>query len=347
MPKIPLEESGKIAQYVDSFRESFVNGTYDVIRDGVPHQVEVRYLPGIAEVFDSLERLLKELKGESTDGFTEVSPTSIPCLKRVMLTIRRHQASRIEQGKADARNPDVLRMLDEHLKPFDDFLRHEWMQKVAPMIMPRLTDYLSVQQIVGSLQSKGRLQQRDEDDLRQRQYDDKFGILQSPNQFYDDLIFYRQICSVRGAGVIVAFIDIDDFKKINELLGAEARVDRLVLPRFMEAIEAHIFTHGRAYRYGGDEYVLLLPNMDVGSGGFFLEQLRRKLADMSYPGTTARTTVSIGFVLVDSDSFLTEWDALERANRAKTYAKTEGRKNCIVTYHGPLFDENELYVVGA
>jgi len=297
MPKIPLDQARKLTQYVDFFKYSFVNGTYDVIRNGVPHQVDVRYLSGITEVFDSLELLLKELKGETADGVTELSPASIPCLKRVMLTIRRHEATKVEQGKADARNPDVLRMLDEHLKPFDDFLRHEWIQKVAPMIMPRLTDYLSVQQIVEALQNKGRLQERGEDDFSQRKYDDKFGILQSPNQFHDDLIFYRQICAVRGAGVIVAFIDIDDFKKINELLGAEARVDRLVLPRFMEAIEAHIFTHGRAYRYGGDEYVLLLPNMDAGLGGFFLEQLRRRLADMSYPETTARTTVSIGFVL--------------------------------------------------
>lgn len=42
------------------------------------------------------------------------------------------------------------------------------------------------------------------------------------------------------------------------LLG-EVEVDRKILPRFMRTIEAHVFARGFAYRFGGDEYVLLIP----------------------------------------------------------------------------------------
>jgi diguanylate cyclase (GGDEF)-like protein len=345
MPKVSAEKARELKRYVDFFKRSFFNGVYDIIRNGVSSKVKVDSLPGIREVLDSLELLLNELGGASDDAFVELSAASIPCLKRVMLTVRRLEASDVEQGKVDARSPDVLRMLDEHLRPFDDFLRTEWLQKVAPMKMPRLTDYLSVQQVVEAFKRRGRLQLRGGDDFVNRKFDEKFGILQSPNQFFEDLRYYRRVCGLRGNGVIVAYIDIDDFKKINQLLGAEARVDQLVLPRFMEAIEAHVFTHGHAYRYGGDEYVLLLPNMDDALGGFFLEQLRQKVAALRYPEVEVKTTISIGLVFVEEDSFLTEWDALERANRAKNYAKNEGGKNCIATYRGPLFDESALYIV--
>ncbi len=118
-----------------------------------------------------------------------------------------------------------------------------------------------------------------------------------------------------------------------------------MLPRFMEAIEAHVYAHGFAYRYGGDEYVLMLPNMDVEVGSLFLEQLRRRVAQIEYPETSKRTTISIGFIHLDQNSYLTEREALSKANEAKNYAKKRGRDR-IATYRGPRSDDSELYIIG-
>ena len=50
----------------------------------------------------------------------------------------------------------------------------------------------------------------------------------------------------------VAFLDIDDFKRFNSDYG-ETKVDRNLLTRFMQVLEAHVYHHGFAYRQGGKE----------------------------------------------------------------------------------------------
>ena len=52
--------------------------------------------------------------------------------------------------------------------------------------------------------------------------------------------------------------NIDKFKDFNTKYG-ETQIDVRLLPRFMAALEAHVYSRGFAYRFGGDEYVVLLP----------------------------------------------------------------------------------------
>ena len=62
----------------------------------------------------------------------------------------------------------------------------------------------------------------------------------------------------------------------------EIEVDRRVLPVFMRLIEAHVFQHGFAYRYGGDEYMILLPNLSKPLAINFLESLRNAISGTKY-----------------------------------------------------------------
>jgi GGDEF domain-containing protein len=112
----------------------------------------------------------------------------------------------------------------------------------------------------------------------------------------------------------------------------------------MELMESHLYSHGFAYRYGGDEYVLLLPNMSLALGVGFIQEFQKKLAMISYRGVAEKTTISIGAVYVAADCFLTEREVEDRANRAKNFAKKSG-KNCIATYRGGFFEEKDLVVV--
>jgi hypothetical protein len=63
-------------------------------------------------------------------------------------------------------------------------------------------------------------------------------------------------------------------------------------------------------------------------------------------GYAGRTTVSIGLCIVDPDCPLTDRELLDRANRAKQFAKQNG-KNRIATYRGLRFTDRELEVVKA
>src|SRR2546425_702086 len=109
-------------------------------------------------------------------------------------------------------------------------------------------------------------------------------------------------CTLRGGAVLVGYIDIDSFKAFNTKYG-ETSVDRYLLPRFMRTLEAHTLFHGHTYRFGGDEYMVLLPNMSFDHGMNFLADLPRKLSVLDYGEITEKTTVSIGVCIVEVDTF--------------------------------------------
>src|SRR5437879_12391019 len=81
----------------------------------------------------------------------------------------------------------------------------------------------------------------------------------------------------------------------------------------MRTIEARVYSHGWAYRFGGDEYLLLLPNMDLKVAGEFLQSLQERLGSLEFQGIHERIAVSIGLCLVTPDSFLTDREVQEKA----------------------------------
>jgi diguanylate cyclase (GGDEF)-like protein len=178
----------------------------------------------------------------------------------------------------------------------------------------------------------------------ERQYDEKFHLLQSRNLFKPDLHYYRSKCGLRGVSVAIAFIDIDDFKKNFNTPYGETHVDLFVLPVFMRALETHIYGHGYAYCYGGDEYVLLMPNTDADLATDFLQRLRRRIAKLVFHDTEKTITVSAGLCVADWDCHLTDEELLRKAERAKNFAKEKG-KDQIAGYTGKLLDESELRIL--
>ncbi len=156
-------------------------------------------------------------------------------------------------------------------------------------------------------------------DLRGSDYDDKFRILLSPASFLPALRRCRIESWLRDISVAVAFTDIDDFKALNTRY-TESVVDRDLLPKIMRTIEAHVYSHGWAYRFGGDEYLLLLPNMDLKVAGEFLQSLQERLGSLEFQGVQ------------------------EKANRAMQHAK-QVSKNCIATFKGEFFGDEDLYVM--
>jgi GGDEF domain-containing protein len=112
----------------------------------------------------------------------------------------------------------------------------------------------------------------------------------------------------------------------------------------MQTVEAHVFHHGYAYRQGGDEYLLLVPSLSAQLAVQFLDELRRKLAGLSYPEIARKTTVSVGLCIVESNCPLTDRELRDKASQAKQFAKTHG-KNCIASYQGRRFSAEDLIVV--
>jgi diguanylate cyclase (GGDEF)-like protein len=338
MPIISEAQLKQIGSYVDWFQKKVTEGLAGVLREEILHYRDPR---DIAEVRAQADRLLETFNSrDRSKGTLELPDELIPIFKRMMILIRRDQVSDIEAYKERTHHPELLETLDEKLKPFDELMNQKWFRKSQPTRISPLTEYIPLQRVEELKDQFSKLEER--------VFDQKFRILQAPRLIIDDLRYYRRRCELRGTAVIVAFIDVDDFKEnFNEKYG-EITVDRRVLPLLMAKLEAHVFNHGYAYRHGGDEFVLVLPNMGFDLAVMYLDILRHDLEQLAYPGIEQRATISTGFVYVDTDCFLTDREVIEKANRAKKYAKGEkdkGGKNRIATYRGMQFDEVDLYIV--
>jgi diguanylate cyclase (GGDEF)-like protein len=255
--------------------------------------------------------------------------------KQIILRYRRDRAAYTERLTEKTFHLELANTLEEEIKTLDALVNAAWFQAIGHLRLPRLKDYLPVQYIEATM--------GDVFPFPSRQYDEKFHILQAPTLFLPDLAYLRAKCEVRDVPLTIAFLDIDDFKRFNRD-HSETKVDRNLLPRFMQTLEAHVYHHGFAYRQGGDEYLVLLPSLSDSLAIAFLDELRLKLASLTYPEIDGSTTVSIGLCIADADCPLTDRELRDRANVAKKHAK-EHRKNCIATYKGPRFLVEELQVV--
>lgn len=255
--------------------------------------------------------------------------------KRIVLLYRRHRAAETERLIEMTFHLELAERFEQERIALDAMTSTDVFLQISDRSLPRLKDFLPVQHLESVAVNQPVFQTR--------LLDEKFHILQSPNLFLQDVAYFRGRCEDRDTPIAIAFIDIDDFKSLNTQ-HTETKVDRNLLPRFMQAIEAHMFHHGYAYRQGGDEYLLLLPSLSGPLSIRFVDELRVKLANLSYPDIGEKTTVSIGLCIADANCSLTDRELLDRANRAKQFAKQSG-KDCIATYDGPRFIDRELKVV--
>jgi diguanylate cyclase (GGDEF)-like protein len=255
-------------------------------------------------------------------------------LKRVIIDERRRVAEEIDGPLEKAVDGQIIRLMRREISSAEYIMEAPWFEGAVPQRMPKLTDYLSIRHAEAAVEGLA---------LAPRTYDEKFHILEAPTLFLPDLRYYRRRCAFRSVPIAVAFLDIDDFKDFNTR-HTETKVDLDLLVPFMEAVEAHVFSHGHAYRFGGDEYMLTLPNQDREGAARFLRGLQARIAAAPYRGMHRTPTVSIGLAIVDVDCFLTDREIQARANAAKNHAKAT-EKGRIATFGGILFRDAELALV--
>jgi diguanylate cyclase (GGDEF)-like protein len=121
-------------------------------------------------------------------------------------------------------------------------------------------------------------------------------------------------------------LDLDDFKTVNDALGHQA--GDLLLAEISRAIEAAGRDTDRVFRYGGDEFALILPGADATAALGVAERVRTAVHALGSPGTRwagagMRVSVSIGVATFPRDGLSTE-EILLAADRACFVAKRTG-----------------------
>jgi diguanylate cyclase (GGDEF)-like protein len=122
-----------------------------------------------------------------------------------------------------------------------------------------------------------------------------------------------------GIPLSISLVDIDGFKKINDTLG-HAEGDR-ALVAVSQCIQHSLRAYDVAGRFGGDEFLIVLPNATAPEALHIMEMVRAEAAQMS----DESVTLSIGITSTLSNEEPAE--LLARADSALYLAKQEGR-NC-------------------
>jgi two-component system cell cycle response regulator len=136
--------------------------------------------------------------------------------------------------------------------------------------------------------------------------------------------------AARGKPLALLILDIDYFKSVNDTFGHDAGDD--VLREFATRVRKSIRGIDLACRYGGEEFVVVMPETDTAVAAVVAERIRRRIASEPFPirqGTTAiDVTISIGIAALSAADD-TAAGILKRADLALYRAKRDGRNRVV------------------
>ncbi|MBK5265632.1 MAG: diguanylate cyclase [Alphaproteobacteria bacterium] len=140
---------------------------------------------------------------------------------------------------------------------------------------------------------------------------------------------------VRGIhSCAIAMLDVDKFKAVNDVHGHLAGDH--VLTAIAGYIQAHLRPYDLIFRYGGEEFLLCMPDANLESGREICDRLRSELGSLSHEadgGSGFQVTVSIGVAELGADYTVEE--AINRADQALLSAKAAGRDR-VFAWNPPL-----------
>lgn len=133
----------------------------------------------------------------------------------------------------------------------------------------------------------------------------------------------QEIASDPDAGGQIIIADLDHFKKINDELGHSA--GDLAIMTFAEVCRSLVRETDLVGRYGGEEFILLLPRANRERADAVVENISGAMAKRALVGTTMLPTISYGI----APAALPLLGAIERADQALYRAKAAGRDRAV------------------
>jgi len=210
---------------------------------------------------------------------------------------------------------DRKHTLNGHLMIFRDITQRKQVEKRLRYVNDRQQSQLIE---IGLLQSK----------LREQAIRDPLTNLFNRRYLEETLDHEIARASREGYSICIMMIDLDHFKKVNDTYGHEAG------DHVLKAIAATLSIETRrgdfACRYGGEEFVVVMPNMDQQIAYERAEKLRNALNSLYIPYGiySLTTTISMGIASYPANG-LTREAILRAADKAMYAAKEAGRDHIL------------------
>jgi diguanylate cyclase (GGDEF)-like protein/PAS domain S-box-containing protein len=236
------------------------------------------------------------------------------------------------------------RSLNSNLTKDGRIIEVEWHNTIVPGIDGRPDSVLSLaQDVTQRVRSQAALQEVNAtlrqrlDDIHELQVQLREQAIRDPltgmynRRYLDDALQAEIARAIRDrAPLSLMMIDIDHFKRVNDLHGHQAGDE--VLKMLAGILRSEARRSDVACRYGGEEFVLLLPKMNLESAQARAEHWRRMFAETDIPveSGTLRCTLSVGIAIFPEHGGSAE-ELLRNSDRALYLAKALGR-NRVVTY---------------
>ncbi len=192
--------------------------------------------------------------------------------------------------------------------------------------------------MIGAIETLANISARKQAEFELIEREQKYrelSILDNLTNLYNSRHFHRELDRALenskryDHGFSLCFLDLDHFKYINDTYG-HSFGDK-VLEAFGMLVRSSLRTLDSAYRYGGEEFTVLMQSVPAEGAAVFAERLRKNLENHTFPldnGDKFSVTVSIGIT-----SYIAKDDSktiLERADKALYSAKRGGRNRMVI-----------------
>lgn len=140
---------------------------------------------------------------------------------------------------------------------------------------------------------------------------------------FDSIVAMRTAQSLKsGESLCLLMMDIDHFKTINDTLGH--RAGDQVLIELVEVVRGDLRAGDDFARWGGEEFLIILPNSSIKDALLLAEHLRMRVEEHTFE-RAGKVTVSVGVSEWKSGEAIDSW--YNRVDRAMYCAKAAGRNN--------------------
>ena len=165
----------------------------------------------------------------------------------------------------------------------------------------------------------------------------KLAVTDGLTKLYNSRSFYSQLETEVDRfnrykhPLALLLLDLDHFKDYNDTYG-HLEGDK-VLVRFSQIIKSCLRANDTAYRYGGEEFTVILPETSGGEAGTVAQRIRAALeAERFSPidGKEVKITISIGVTAYQTKEELSSF--IQRADRAMYRSKQKGRNMVSALY---------------